>query len=120
MKLITTLCFSCLFSLLSFSQDIDTRLLTKYTEAELNEMIENSPNDYALLDYALDHAIYYANGSGDKGVTLTTIAMPSEGATFVDLGLEITDTNQYFQIEGDDRLLVVKSRIVLTYEMQKK
>ncbi len=119
MKLITTLCFSFLISAVSFSQEIDERLLSKYTETELNEMIENSPSEYALLNYALDNAIYFANGPGDKGDQLETIEMPAEGATFVDLGLDITETNQYFRINGDDRLLVVKSKVVLSYEMQK-
>ena len=46
--------------------------------------------------------------------------MPTEGANFIDLGLEIQGQNQYFQISGDDRLLVIKSKVVLNYEMQKK
>ena len=120
MKLITTLCFSLLFSVISFSQDIDKRLLEKYSEAELNEMIENSPNEYALLDYALDNAIYFATTSASKGQTLETIDLPAEGATFIDLGIEIKDQNQYFRINGEDKLLVVKSKWVLNHEMQKK
>ena len=120
MKLITTLCFSLFLVAVSFSQEVDARLLTKYSSTELNEMIENSPKEYALLDYALDNAIYFAKGTGDKPNQLQTISMPAEGANFIDLGLEIQDQNQYFQISGDERLLVMKSRIVLNYEMQKK
>ena len=120
MKLITTLSFSLLFSIISFSQDIDQRLLTKYSEAEINEMIENSPKDYALLDYALDNAIYFAEGSNPKASDLQTIQMPATNATFLDLNLEITDQNQYFKIDGEDKLLVVKSKWVLNHEMQKK
>lgn len=120
MKLITTLCFSLFLGAVSFSQEIDQRLLSKYTSIELNEMLESAPEDYALLNYALDNAIYFSKGTGEKANQLQTISMPAEGANFIDLGLEIQDQNQYFQIAGDDRLLVVKSRIVLNYEMQKK
>ena len=120
MKLITTLCFSLFFGVVSFSQEIDERLLTKYTTTELNEMIENSPSEYALLDYALDNAIYIADGANPKSSDLETISLPSNGSTFVDLGLEIKDQNQYFQISGEDKILVVKSKWVLNHEMQKK
>ncbi len=120
MKLITTLCFSFFLGAASFSQEIDQRLLSKYTSTELNEMMESSPKEYALLDYALDNAIYFSKGIGEKTNQLQTISMPTEGANFIDLGLEIQGQNQYFQISGDDRLLVIKSKVVLNYEMQKK
>ena len=66
MKLITTLCFSFFLGAASFSQEIDQRLLSKYTSTELNEMMESSPKEYALLDYALDNAIYFSKGIGEK------------------------------------------------------
>ena len=120
MKLTTTLCFTFLFGALSFSQTIDDRLLEKYSESELNEMIENSPSEYALLDYALDNAIYYSEGVNPKAESLPTIDLPEEGATFIDLNLEITNSNQYFKINGEDKLLVVKSQWVLNHEMENK
>jgi len=120
MKLLTTLSFLLFFGAVSFSQQIDERLLEKYTATELNLMIENSPNDYALLNYALDNAMYVAEGSNPKAVGLETINAPSEGSTFLDLGLEIKEENQYFKISGEDKILVVKSKWVLNHEMQKK
>lgn len=120
MKLVTTLCISFLFATVSFSQELDERLLEKYTVEELNEMIANSPNEYALLDYALDNAIYYAIGPNPKAASLEVITLPAEGATFIDLGLKIEELNQYFKISGEDKILVVKSRVVLNHEMQKK
>lgn len=120
MKLFTTLCFSFFFGALSFSQTIDSRLLEKYSKSELNEMIENSPNDYAILDYALDNGMYYSIGSNPKAASLPTIDLPEEGATFLDLNLEITSSNQYFKINGEDKILVVKSKWVLNHEMENK
>lgn len=120
MKLLTTLGFLLFVGTVSFSQEIDDRLLAKYTVTELNQMIEDSPKDYALLTYALDNAIYVAEGSNPKAAGLETISSPAAGATFIDLGLEIKEENQYFQISGQDKLLVVKSKWVLNHEMQKK
>ena len=120
MKVTTTLCVLFLFIAVSYSQEIDERLLASYSVEELNEMIANSPDEYALLDYALDNAVYFSAGPNPKAASLPVISLPADGANFVDLGLKIENLNQYFKISGVDKILVVKSRVVLTHEMQKK
>ena len=118
MKLLTTIGFSILFGSAVFSQDLDARLLERYSEKELTEMKSESPQDYRLLVYALDNAITYANYDAAKGNFETINA--DENSTFLSLGLEIKDQNQYFKLAGEDKLLVVKSKWVLTHEMEKK
>lgn len=118
MKLLTTIGFSILFGSAVFSQNLDSRLLEKYTENQLKEMQTNNPGNYNLLVYALDNAITYATYDGSKGDFETISA--DENSTFISLGLEIQEQNQYFKLAGEDKLLVVKSKWVLTHEMEKK
>ena len=120
MKLLTTFAFSMLLTGFVFSQEIDTRLFEKYSETELTDMRSNSPQELTLLTYALDNAIYYADYPEEKGVTFEQIASPKSKDTFLSLGLEIKEQNQYFRIEGSNKLLVVKSTSVLTYEIKNK
>lgn len=105
----------------AFAQEIDDRLLSKYSQKELQKMIDTDADQYNLLDYALDNALYVANYDSSKGGDFETILVdPSDLPTFIELGLEITDRNQYFRISGEEKLLVVKSAVVLNYEMKKK
>ena len=118
MKLISTLCF-LLFFCVSFSQEVDSRLLDRFSRTELIELQNSDPNEYALITYALDNAIYFSNGTNPKSVGLKVIQRPSPNATYIDLGLTILDQNQYFKIEGEESILVVKSKWVLNHEMGK-
>ncbi len=105
----------------AFSQEINQRLLPKYSTEALETMIASNPDQYAMLVYALDNALYIANYSSAKGGEFESIVLdPYELPTFLELNLEIKDQNQYFKIDGVDKLLVVKSKSVLTYEMTKK
>ena len=101
------------------SQETDSRLLAKYDQATLTEMQSTNPSEYKMLVYALDNAWYLANYDSQKG-DLNKIDMPATDATFLDLGVEISDQNQYFQITGENKILVVKSKWVLTHEMENK
>lgn len=84
-------------------------------------MIESDANQYNLLDYALDNALYVANYDSSRGGNFEIILVDSKNLpTFIELNLEITDSNQYFKISGEEKLLVVKSAIVLNHEMKKK
>ncbi len=120
MKLLSSLLFVVLFSGTLWSQEkIDQRLLKVYSVTELNEMIQSSPDDYQLLVYALDNAIYYTNYSTEKSLEFTAIDRPKDGVTFLDLGLELKEVNQYFKVNGENQLLVVKSKWVLNHELNK-
>ena len=121
MKLTSLVCFVMIFVGTAFSQEIDQRLLPKYSAETLETMIASNPNQYALLVYALDNALYVSNYSSAKGGEFESIVLdPAALPTFVELDLEIKDQNQYFKIDGFDKLLVVKSTWVLNHEMQKK
>jgi LEA14-like dessication related protein len=120
MKLLLTLSITMLLSGLVYSQDFDSRLLAKYSQSELTEMKSTSPDEYKLLVYALDHAIYIAENGNAKGNQLEQVTLPAGSYTFLDLGLQIKDQNQYFLIAGENKMLVVKSKWVLNHEMEKK
>lgn len=104
-----------------FAQEIDDRLLSKYSQEELQLMIETDSEQYQLLDYALDNALYVANYDSAKGGNFEMIMVDSKSLpTFLELNLSITDRNQYFKIDGEEKLLVVKSTWVLNHEMEKR
>ncbi|NVK66575.1 MAG: hypothetical protein HWE22_18425 [Flavobacteriales bacterium] len=120
MKLLTFLGFFFLSCSAIYAQDIDERLLSRYSQEELHKLIESDIDQYNLLEYALDNALYVANYDGAKGGDFKLISVNVESLpTFLDLNLHITDQNQYYKIEGKDKLLVVKSTSVLMYEMKK-
>lgn len=120
MKLLTILTFSLLFIGGLDAQEMDSRLLQKYSEAEIYEIQKNDPELYTILTYALDHAVYYLDVPADKEVSFRTIRIPNYDLNFVDLDLEIKDQNQYFLVEGKNKILVVKSKWVLGHEMNLK
>lgn len=117
MKIIATIGFTLLMSGAVMSQEIDERLLVKYDQKELAEMQTSNPSKLEMLVYALDNAIYFANYDYQKG-DLNEINYSDENATFLDLGLEITNQNQYFKVPGNAKVLVVKSEWVLNHEME--
>lgn len=121
MKIASFFCFIFISLGSVFAQEIDDRLLSKYSQEELQQMIDTDSEQYQLLDYALDNALYVANYDNAKGGNFETITVNSQSLpTFIELDLEITDRNQYFKIEGEEKLLVVKSTWVLNHEMEKK
>jgi hypothetical protein len=121
MKTASLLCFIFISAGSLFAQEIDDRLLSKYSQEELQTMIETDSEQYQLLNYALDNALYVANYYSSKEGSFETILVDASNLpTFIELNLEITDRNQYFKISGVEKLLVVKSAIVLNHEMKKK
>ena len=105
MKLLTILCISLISVLGLNAQELDSRLLERYSEAEIYEMQQNDSESYAILVYALDHAIDYLDAPIDKQVSFRTIRIASDKLNFIDLGLEIKDQNQYFLV---DKELLIK------------
>ena len=106
MKRLTILSFSLLFIGGINAQEIDSRLLEQYSEAEIYEMEENDPEALAIFVYALDHAIYYLDVPVDKEVSFSSIRIANDKLNFVDLGLEIKDQNQYFLVEGKNVIFI--------------
>lgn len=118
-KLLFTAIFSLLFAGFISAQEVDQRLIgQQYSKSELITLQNNEPKEYEFLIYALDNALYLANYDAAKGDFALVDYTGSE--SFLELGLEITEQNQYFKVANEDKLLVVKSRWVLTHEMQKQ
>ena len=121
MKITILFCFIIISVGSVSAQEIDNRLLYKYSQNELQTMIDTDTDQYEFLEYALDNAIYVANYDCSKGGNFTSISVDVDAIpSFIELGIDISDRNQYFKIEGEEKLLVVKSAVVLKYEMKKK
>jgi hypothetical protein len=107
---------------LAFSQEIDPRLSKKYSQEEIQLMIKENPTDYQLLVYALDNACYITDMPSGKDEELDgSVSLDlSKEFTYLDLGLEIKNSNQYLRINGTNKMLVVKSEWVLNNELKTK
>ncbi len=108
-------------SIFSFSQEKESnlQLLKLYSESELNEMIQKSPEKYKALVYGLENATYITDFPKGKEVE-KSISLPSGEFNYIDLGLKIKNTNQYFKVTGTNKILVVKSFYVLENEIKTK
>ena len=120
MKIISIISIVFLLCGASFAQEIDKRLLSKYSTIELESMKELNPEKIQMLNYALDNALYVIDFPEKKDIKLSSIQKPTTNQTFIDLGLEIQKENQYFQIIGEKKMLVVKSEWVLFNELKTK
>lgn len=119
MKLLLSAAFLTLSIGFVSAQNYDSRLLKKFSNDELAAMEQNDPKSLNRYEYALDHAMYVTDIPSGKSADLQVITLNGEGQTFADLGLDIINSNQYFKIEGTDKMLVVKSIWVLDNEMGK-
>jgi hypothetical protein len=118
-KLFLTACFGAFFSAFTMAQDVDQRLLVKYSDAELVDMKKSANDNYELLVYSLDHAMSITNYSPEKGGSQGTVEMPDLSKTYLELGYELKESeNQIFQIGNTDKAVLILSRKVL--EIQKR
>lgn len=99
------------------AQEYNPSLLKRYTAQELSQMQQNDPKQFEFVNYAVTNAIYFIDYPSEKAVELTSINLNEENATIYDLGLNITDQNQYFRINGSNKVMVVKSMWVLNHEL---
>lgn len=110
-------------SLASFSQEFDNRLLKSYSESELQTIKSESPELIKVLNYALDNACYFSQINEGKDYSdLPSISLKSTSQLpgIDELGLKIEKQNQYYRIEGTDKLLFVKSEWVIQHELKNK
>ncbi len=103
-----------------FAQNYDQRLLSSYDATSLENLELNDPQKLELITYALDNGMYFTDYMGAKGVQLIEIEVPENATSFADLGLTIKDSNQYFKVKGEEKMLVVKSFWVLNNELENK
>ncbi len=105
---------------------MDSRLLNNYSESFLAELIQNDIQEYNLLVHAIDNACYVAQAPASKSAEFTrTISWTNASIpAFLDLnrdyGIVLENFNQYILIEGTEKMVVVKSKIVLENELQTK
>lgn len=123
MKHFLILTISLLVSGYSIAQKVDETLSKKYSSEEMKTLKKVDSKKYELINFCLQNACYVIdNPAGKNTVEFPVISVPNlNKLNFQDLGLSIIeDQNQYFRIEGTNKLLVVKSTWVLNYEMSKK
>ena len=126
MKLIYAFLFA-LLSLTSWSQTTESQLSKSYSKEEIAQF--KATNILPLYEYALTHACYLIDAPQGKDVsTFPTIQLSSnpdvplviskEPIVFTDFGLKILDKTQYFLVINTNKILVVKSKNILSLEMQ--
>lgn len=119
MKTTFVLLLSIFISSVTYSQDFDIRLEKVYTSTQLKTMQKENPAQLRMLNYALDNALYVIDLPKEKTSEIQkTITFDLKNrATFIELGLTIQKENQYFKINGSDKVLVVKSEWLLLNEL---
>lgn len=120
MKLLSILGLSLLLSYQSSAQqDVEQELLQSYTKSELNSIKKDQPERYRALVYGVNNALDIVDfPKGKESKTDGNIDLPSGDYSFCDLGLKIKESNQYFKINGTNKLLVVKSFYLLENELK--
>ena len=126
MKQFYTFLFAFL-SLTSWSQTIDSQLSKSYSKEEITQIKES--NSLPFFEFALTHACYLIDAPQGKDVsnfktiqlsknTNIPMEISKEPIVFTDLGLKILDKTQYFLVANTNKILVVKSKNILSLEMQ--
>lgn len=104
-------------SVFSFCQDIDKRLLQKYSKKELVKIQKENPNEYTFLIKALDKGVFICDIPQQKSKSIVFDGSlkidPNETHNFISLGKDITDKYQYYKIEGTNKMLAILPRIAL-------
>jgi hypothetical protein len=120
MKTAFILLFSVLISSFSYSQDYDKRLEKLYSVEELTAMQKENPAKIVVLNYALDNAVYTLDLPLEKKSDFTESINYDfkKKPNFIELGLKIENQNQYFKINGSEKILVIKSEYLLNYELK--
>lgn len=108
-----------MISLCSWSQTTESKLSKSYSKEEIAQIKES--NLLPLYTYAIDHACYLIDAPQGKDISgFPTFKVIGETIPldFTYYHIQLADRTQYFQIEGSPRILVVKSKNILSLEMQ--
>jgi hypothetical protein len=107
------------FTFLSIAQDVNSKLLIKYSKSELQQMKKQNKFEYDLLVYSLDHAMYITNYSEEKGENDGVVDMPDENLTYLELGYNLNEIeNQFYKIKNTNKGLMILSRKALELQMK--
>ena len=79
-----------------------------------------NPDDLILLEYALVNGVYVTALPSKVSPEIKELNVTSEIKKFTDIGLRIENQNQYFNIVGTDKMLVVKSKYGLQNELKNR
>jgi hypothetical protein len=120
MKLFYTL-FFVLLTLSSWSQTVESQLSKSYSKEEIAQF--KAENSLPLYEYALTHACYLITAPQGKDISqFDVLDLPAKASekplNFTSFGFKILDCTQYFKVANSDQILVVKSKNVLSLEMQ--
>ena len=112
--------FLFLFSVGFTQEQLDVRLLEKYSKNELIALQKNNPEEYFILVKALDVGITISEiqeGEGKNYIFDGVLDIdPNIKHTFISLGIELKeDRNQYFKFKGTNKIAIVPSKIALLY-----
>lgn len=121
MKLFYVLIFAFL-SLQSWSQQsLESQLSKTYSKEEILQI--KASNELPLYEYALTHACYLIDAPQGKDVSqfpVFDLQLPQypEPIVFTNYSIRILDRTQYYQVINTNKILVVKSKNILSLEMQ--
>ncbi len=120
MKLFYAVIFAFL-SLTSWSQTTESQLSKSYSKEEIAQFKET--NTLPLYEYALTHACYLIDAPQGKDVSqfqVFDLQLPQdpEPIVFTNFGIRILDRTQYYSVINTNKILVVKSKNILSLEMQ--
>ncbi|PKR82180.1 hypothetical protein CW751_02285 [Brumimicrobium salinarum] len=106
-----------LFSLASYSfaqTNHDARLLTRYTSEELTKIEESNPEEYAIINHALDVGISIGDFKEGEGKEIKFDGVldkdPTKEHTYISLGIDLINRYQYFKFEGSNKIVVVRPK----------
>jgi len=120
MKLLYTFLFAFL-SFQSWSQNLESQLSKTYSKEEIAEF--KASNSLPLYEYALTHACYLIDAPQGKDISqfpVFDLLLPQypEPIVFTNYSIRILDKTQYYLVANTNKILVVKSKNILSLEMQ--
>lgn len=120
MKLFYTLIFA-LLGLSGWSQTVESQLSKSYSKEEIAQF--KAENSLPLYEYALTHACYLIDAPQGKDISqfpvFDLLLPPSpEPIVFTSFAIRILDRTQYYSVINTNKILVVKSKNILSLEMQ--
>tara|TARA_Y100000589_G_scaffold331882_2_gene387630 strand:+ start:9685 stop:10077 length:393 start_codon:yes stop_codon:yes gene_type:complete len=98
------------------TEQLDKALEVKFSEKQIEQLTKDNPKELDYLRYCVYNAYYITDLPKEKLQTsperIKKIKLNDlENINFFTLDITILDNDyQYFEIEGSDKLLVVKSR----------
>lgn len=118
MKKILLSVLTCIaISQISFSQDIDSRLLVKYTKQELQKLQKNNPEEYKYLLNVVEYGMFISEIPTEKEKSIVFDGElkinPNDKHTVFSLGLKITDNYQYYRIANTNQMVAVYPKFYL-------